>query len=73
MSDEIRAAIEGASEWLREHPDQARYTDSVATARLQSGLRVQVTGANGDSVETDMPSAVGGDDAAVSPGWIEAT
>ena len=70
MSNEIRAAIAGASDWLREHPDQARYTDSLATARLQAGLRVQVTGANGELTETDMPSAVGGDGAAVSPGWL---
>ena len=70
MSDSIRAAIEGASEWLREHPDEARYTDSVATARVESGLRVIVTGPDGESIATDMPSAVGGATSAVSPGWL---
>ena len=70
VSEAIRAAIEGASEWLRQHPDEARYTDSLATARVESGLRVTVTGPNGESIATDMPSAVGGAGSAASPGWL---
>jgi uncharacterized OsmC-like protein len=70
VSDEIRGAIEAASDWVREHPDEARYTDSLATARLDSGLRVVVTGPNDESITTDMPSAVGGAASAVSPGWL---
>jgi uncharacterized OsmC-like protein len=70
MSEEVRAAIEGASAWLRQHPDEASYTDSLATARLESGLRVTVTGPNGESIATDMPSAVGGAESAASPGWL---
>ena len=70
MSDAIREAIEGASEWLREHPGEARYTDSLATARIESGLRVRVTGASGEAIETDMPSAVGGAGEGLSPGWL---
>jgi uncharacterized OsmC-like protein len=69
MSDGIEAAIEAASSWLRDHPDEARYTDSPATARLESGLRVGVSGPNGESLATDMPSAVGGAGSAISPGW----
>jgi uncharacterized OsmC-like protein len=69
MTDHIRSAIEAASAWLEEHPDEARYTDSVATARLESGLRVQVEGPAGESLTTDMPAAVGGGASAVSPGW----
>ena len=69
MSQGIRTAIESANQWLREHPDQARYTDSLATARLESGLRVRVTGPNGESLDTDMPAAVGGAASAMSPGW----
>jgi uncharacterized OsmC-like protein len=69
MSEQIRSAIEVASAWLREHPDEARYTDSAATARLESGLRVSVNGPSGESLVTDMPSAVGGAGAAISPGW----
>jgi len=70
MSEGIRAAIESASDWLREHPDEARYTDSVASARLESGLQVEVSGPNGESIRTDMPAAVGGGGTAVSPGWL---
>jgi len=44
MTDAIRAAIEGASEYLAEHPDEARYTDSLATAHVEEGLRIRVNG-----------------------------
>lgn len=67
---EIRVAIEAASDWLRQHPDEARYTDSVASARLESGLRAAVSGPNGESLTTDMPTAVGGTQSAASPGWV---
>jgi uncharacterized OsmC-like protein len=70
VSDSIGAAIEGATAWLQEHPDEARYTDSLATARLDGGLRVVVTGPNDESITTDMPAAVGGAASAVSPGWL---
>ena len=69
MTTQIRAAIEGASAYLTEHPDEARYTDSLATARVTSGLRVRVDGPNGEILETDMPSAVGGSASSASPGW----
>jgi hypothetical protein len=31
MTDAIRTAIQGASAYLTDHPDEARYTDSLAT------------------------------------------
>ena len=61
MTDTIRTAIEGARAYLTEHPDEARYTDSLATARVEDGLRIRVDGPNGESLLTDMPGAVGGD------------
>jgi len=70
MTDSIRSAIEDASAYLAAHPDEARYTDSIATARVDSGLRINVTGPNGESLQTDMPAAVGGGGAAPSPGWF---
>ncbi|MGQ0608967.1 MAG: OsmC family protein [Chloroflexota bacterium] len=70
MTDAIRTAIEGASAYLTEHPDEARYTDSLATARIIDGLRVEVVGPDGETLGTDMPSAVGGSAAAPSPGWF---
>ena len=70
MTDEIRTAIEGASVYLTEHPDEARYTDSLATARVIDGLRVEVVGPSGEMLTTDMPSAVGGSGTAPTPGWF---
>ena len=69
MTDRIRAALEGAGAYLTEHPDEARYTDSIAIARIATGLRVEVEGPNDERLTTDMPSAVGGSGSAPSPGW----
>ncbi len=69
MNDAIRAAIEGASAYLTENPDEARYTDSLATAHIEAGLRIHVGGPNGEVLVTDMPTAVGGGSSAPSPGW----
>ena len=70
MTDAIRAALDGAAAYLTEHPDEARYTDSLAIARLESGLRVTVEGRNQERLVTDMPSGVGGAGSAPSPGWF---
>ena len=69
MTDAIRGAIESAGAYLTEHPEEAAYTDSLATARLVDGLRVRTEGPNGEVLETDMPPAVGGAGSAASPGW----
>ena len=42
--------------------------DAPATATLDAGLRVRVTGAKGE-VESDMPEPAGGTGSAPSPGW----
>ena len=70
MTDAIRTAIEGATGYLTAHPDEAHYTDSLATARVVGGLRVRVEGPAGEVLQTDMPSAVGGAGPAPSPGWF---
>jgi hypothetical protein len=59
-ADAMRDAIQAASEYLTEHPDEARYTDSPATATLDSGLVVHVTGPGGATIVTDMVPSVGG-------------
>ena len=66
----IRDAVAQATAYLTAHPDEARYTDSPATAVLESGLAVTIQGPNGKSVRTDMPKSVGGGDASPSPGWL---
>ena len=70
MTDAIRTAIEGASAYLTAHPDEARYTDSLASATVVDGLRVRVDGPAGERLETDMPAAVGGAGELPSPGWF---
>lgn len=65
----ISDAVAGASAYLTEHPDEARYRDSHAKARLGDGLRVSVTGPGGETVHTDMPRGIGGSASVPSPGW----
>jgi uncharacterized OsmC-like protein len=66
----IADAVAAASAYLTEHPDEARYRDSLAHARLASGLAVTVSGPGGESLQTDMPAGIGGSASAPSPGWI---
>jgi uncharacterized OsmC-like protein len=66
----IADAVSAASTYLAEHPDEARYRDSAARANLTSGLLVEVTGAGGEHLTTDMPRGIGGTAAAPTPGWI---
>lgn len=66
----IRSAIEKAIGYLSEHPDEARYTDSVARATLGDSLRVDVEGSDGERIVTDMPRGVGGLAEHPTPGWL---
>lgn len=66
----IRDALAKATEYLSAHPDEAVYTDSVATAVLEEGLRISVTGPAGESLVMDMPPSVGGAGSAPSAGWM---
>lgn len=66
----IGEAIRGAREYLTAHPAEAAYTDSPATARLESGLRVSVQGPDGAALATDMPASIGGGASAPSAGWL---
>lgn len=68
---EIKQAIDGAVDYLTKNPDEAKYTDSPATARLTdaNGLRADVEGADGATMATDMPTSVGGTNTTASPGW----
>jgi uncharacterized OsmC-like protein len=66
----IADAVSNASTYLTDHPDEARYRDSIAHARLTDGLVVEVTGPGGERVSTDMPAGIGGTATAASPGWL---
>lgn len=67
--EKIASAIAAASQYLTDHPEEARYTDSLARARLQDGLQVTVRGESGEELTTDMPASIGGAGSAPSPGW----
>jgi uncharacterized OsmC-like protein len=67
---DIKESIENAVRYLREHPDEARYTDSFARATLGEALRVEVEGPDGARIVTDMPGGVGGRAEERSPGWL---
>jgi uncharacterized OsmC-like protein len=69
-ADEIRRAIEAAKGHLQQHPEDARSTDSSASAVLVDGLVVRVSGPGGESITTDMVPSVGGTASAPSPGWL---
>ena len=69
-ADDIRQAIETATAYLGEHPEEARATDSAASASIVEGLVVRVTGPRGESLTTDMVQSVGGTATAPSPGWL---
>jgi uncharacterized OsmC-like protein len=66
----VGAAIGRAVEYLSEHPEEARYTDSEAVATLEHGLAVTVRDPSGRTVRTDMPEGIGGGDTEPSPGWL---
>jgi uncharacterized OsmC-like protein len=68
--DRIRDSIQAAINYLTDHPDEARYVDSAATAKIEDGLRVRVDGPSGEQIFTDMPTSVGGAGSAPSPGWL---
>lgn len=71
MSNEsIREALQGAIGYLTEHPDEARSTDSFATATIEEGLRCRIQGSDGAEIHTDMVTSVGGGNTAPSPGWM---
>ena len=68
--EDIRRAVSGVIDHFAAQPDDANSEDKPAKALLESGLRVRVVGPGSWSVITDMPSALGGDGSAPSPGWL---
>jgi uncharacterized OsmC-like protein len=66
----VRAALENLGKHITEQPETARTKNVPATARLLDGLRCEVKGANGETVQTDMPPTMGGAASAPAPGWL---
>jgi uncharacterized OsmC-like protein len=68
--EKIRTSIESVAAHFTAHPDDALSEDKPATAVLEEGLRFRVSGIGSWAVTTDMPSALGGEGTAPSPGWL---
>jgi uncharacterized OsmC-like protein len=66
----IKAAVGKAAAYLTEHPEEARYRDALARARLGDDLTVDVDGPGGERLRTDMPRGIGGTATSPSPGWF---
>jgi uncharacterized OsmC-like protein len=66
----IGDAVAQAGAYLTEHPEEARYRDGRAVARLTSGLVVDVAGPGAERLQTDMPRGIGGSGSVPSPGWF---
>lgn len=68
--DQIAASMERVSSVLRRRPQAGVSEDSAATARWGGGLRTSVRSDAGHSMMTDMPVEIGGENSAVTPGWL---
>lgn len=69
-TSEIGDAIANAVAYLSQHPSEAEYIDSAATAVLEDSLRATVTGPDGAKIVADMPKSIGGRAESPSPGWF---
>lgn len=69
-TNHIGMSIEGAVEYLTQHPEETRYVDTAATAVIEESLRCRGNAPDGTMVQSDMPTGVGGGAAAPSPGWL---
>jgi len=68
--EHIAASLERVASVLRRKPQAGLADDSEATARWDGGLRTSVRSDNGPSVATDMPTELGGEARAITPGWL---
>jgi uncharacterized OsmC-like protein len=66
----VRNAIDKLARLLAQEPEKGRAKSVSATAVLDDGLKVSVTGQHGESVSTDMSPALGGGGSAPNPGWL---
>jgi uncharacterized OsmC-like protein len=69
MSD-IRESILNVRSALAGKTDAGPAPDRPATAVIEDGLRCRAEGGDGWAVVTDMPTPVGGEGTAPTPGWL---
>ncbi len=68
--EHIQQSVGNVITYLTENPNDAVATSAPITAVMEGGLRCRATSANGQTIVTDMPEAVGGGGTAPSPGWL---
>lgn len=68
--EHVREAMERLASSMSADPAKARAKNAPATARLEAGLRCEVSGPYGERLVTDMPPAVGGERSGPNPGWL---
>lgn len=66
----IRDSILNVRSALATKPDAGPAPDRPAVAVMEGGLRCRAEGGDGWSVVTDMPTPVGGEGTAPTPGWL---
>jgi uncharacterized OsmC-like protein len=68
--EHIKNSVNDVIAYLRENPNDAVSTSAPITAVMEKDLLCRASGANGETVVTDMPKAIGGGGSAPSPGWL---
>lgn len=68
--ERIAAALHRVESILRRRPAAAVHEDAPALACWQSGTRVVTKHPDGASVQTDLPSELGGTGDRLTPGWL---
>jgi len=67
---QVAASMARVVSALRRKPQAGLHDDTPATVRWAGGLRTVAHSPTGAEVTTDMPTAIGGDDTAATPGWL---
>jgi uncharacterized OsmC-like protein len=65
----IASALRRVEAAFVRRPAAALEDDRPATARWTGGLRTETLAGDGAAVHTDMPTTIGGDGSAPTPGW----
>jgi uncharacterized OsmC-like protein len=68
--EQVAASMERVVSALRRKPHSGLHDDTPASVRWDGGLRTVARTASGGEITTDMPTAIGGEDTAPTPGWL---
>lgn len=68
--EQIKHSIGQVAKHFAEHPQDALSLDKPAVSVLEGGLRCRAVGPQGSFLVSDMPTPLGGEDSAPTPGWL---